>query len=407
MKWIALSFLLLGQLACASGTKATSLTELIKEVWASSDILRAQGIAADLASRDRWRRFLINEPQFTYTAYDNRAAVSYGLALTTGFPGKDFFLIGLDRAKSDVQQAELRAKKYELTKLVVSAYTDCAAATAGVELQKTTTADIETLARTLKTLYETGHSTQAEKIGAELQARQANHDLVAAEDKEKVLCNRFKKQLSTSAPHVEWDSQNAVKLDDDLDASIVQALGTHAADGDRAIVGIELAEATRSTAWWQQAPDVTVSASRNNYLTPGASPNSQIWTTTFSLSVTLPLLFPFEEGTEARRTRAQATIDRMSSELQLVASDADQRDGAHEYQRDLKRLHELRSKDLALAEALMDSTFSAYRTGKLGYSELILARRTLTDLKNQEIQLRVALVNAHLRCLNNCNTTED
>lgn len=407
MRTIALFLLMAGAASGASENKSASLADLIKEAWASSKMLEAQSTVTDLAGNDRWRRFLFNEPQLTYAVSDNRSAVSYGLALTTGFPGKAFALTGLDRARYSQQQAELGAKKYELAKLIAGAYTECAAAAAEVELQRTTTADMETLAGTLKRLYETGHSTQAEKIGAQLQARQADHDLAAAEDKEKVSCDRFKKQMQAAAPAVDWNSKISIKLEDDLDSSIVNALGERTSDGQRARAGIEIAEATRASAWWQQAPDITLAASRNHYLDPVASPNSQIWTTTFSLTVALPLFFPFAEGAEARRARAQASIDRASSELQLIAADSDQRDGAREYQRDLKRLRELREKDLALAEALMDSTFSAYRSGKLGFSELIMARRTLTDLKTQDIQLRAALLNAHLRCLNSCNAIEE
>ena len=36
----------------------------------------------------------------------------------------------------------------------------------------------------------------------------------------------------------------------------------------------------------------------------------------------------------------------------------------------------------------MESTFSAYRSGQLGYAELTLARKTLNDLRAQDIQLR-------------------
>src|SRR5262249_17736934 len=81
---------------------------------------------------------------------------------------------------------------------------------------------------------------------------------------------------------------------------------------------------------------------------------------------------------------------------------SDKRDGAREYRRTSRRLKELQSRDLSLAQALVESTLSAYRAGKLGFAELVLARKTLADLTVQEIQLRGNKILAHLRCLKAC-----
>lgn len=104
--------------------------------------------------------------------------------------------------------------------------------------------------------------------------------------------------------------------------------------------------------------------------------------------------------------KSQAQMDQNSAETQKIAADSDQLIAAKEYIRSRTRLKELRLKDLALAEALVESTYSAYRSGKLGYAELVLSRKTLSDIRNQDIQLRLSIINAHLRCLNNCEQAD-
>jgi hypothetical protein len=55
-----------------------------------------------------------------------------------------------------------------------------------------------------------------------------------------------------------------------------------------------------------------------------------------------------------------------------------------------------------MAEALMQSTLSSYKTGQLGFAELVLARKTLSDLRIQEVQMRGSVLLARLRCLDRC-----
>ena len=113
----------------------------------------------------------------------------------------------------------------------------------------------------------------------------------------------------------------------------------------------------------------------------------------------VPVLYPFSEKKELERQHAQADLDRAVAESQRLAAERDRDDAFREYVRSKSRLEELRSKDLPYAEALMESTFSAYKSGKLGIAELVLARKTLMDLRAQDIQLRGEIISAHLRCL--------
>lgn len=384
------------------------LEHILKLAWQNSPLLVGQRIQHELASGDRYRRFIFNEPQLQYSNSDDNTARTFGLSLALPFPGKSFVLTRLDTAKANLQRAELFAKKYDITKTITQAYLDCSAAQATYEIQKLTSADLETVSKTLKSLYETGHSTQAEKIGSELQSRQSQFDLSNAEDKPLVFCKRLDDLLSAATATEKLTSFVNVKttLPDDLDSTIISELGEWTADQSRADANIALARATANTAWWSQAPDLNFSLSRNQYIYLPGSPSGKEWTTTYGITIVLPIIFPFHESVEARRMKSQAQMDQNSAETQKIAADSDQLIAAKEYIRSRTRLKELRLKDLALAEALVESTYSAYRSGKLGYAELVLSRKTLSDIRNQDIQLRLSIINAHLRCLNHCEQAD-
>src|SRR5690606_6641153 len=68
-------------------------------------------------------------------------------------------------------------------------------------------------------------------------------------------------------------------------------------------------------------------------------------------------------------------------------------------------LRDIRSKDLPMGQALLESSYSAYRAGQLGYAEMALSRKTLTDLRLKDIELRSLILNARLKCLEACDTS--
>ena len=387
----------------ATQVQALTLEEVLHSVWDRNPQLSGQEEQVSLASFDRFRRFIPNEPTLSYLNSDNNTARTFGLQFTTAFPGKNIAFAQLDSAKWRAQKAELESKKYDLTKTFAQSYLDCASAAEALAVQRVTSDDLETVFNSLKTLYEAGHSTQAEKIGAELQSRQASLDLITAEDKKEITCSRMHSLLELNGARlVEAD----FKLPDDIDGKIVNELSDFTSDQNRAKSTAEVAQANASTAFWSQLPDITFFVNRNHYLYFPGSPNGEAWTTSYGVSITLPLLFPFYETVEAKRAKSQAVIDENVAQIQAASANADQRDGAREYRRSKARLLELRRKDLALGEALVESTYSAYRSGKLGYAELVLSRKTLNDLRLQDIQLRVSIINAHLRCLNQCDRAE-
>ena len=351
-----------------------------------------------MSQSDQWRRFLINEPQFQYLSQDDKSSEVYSLSLPVSFPGKSVALHELDVRKTNFQRSDLLARRHEAARLVAQTYLDCAGAKASSLIYLETIQDLETLSRTLDVMYENGHSTQAERIGTELQLRQTQTDQRMSLDKVEVNCQKFSRLL-----HLENIATNEkLEIPEDLPKSVLNMLDEQTADQLRSSSAAALAEATIQTAFWSQLPDISLSMNKNHYIRTSASPSGEDWTTTFGIAITIPIFFPFYEHKEAQRTKSLALIDKDTAELQKQAAHIDEEDARRQYLRDKKRLQELRSRDLSLAETLVESTYSAYKSGKLGFAELMTSRKTLADLKNQELSLRISVISAHLKCLSRC-----
>lgn len=394
---------LLALLLAAPSARALTLTDAVRRAWASSPSLGAQIDAqqglARLADGDRWRRFLPNEPQLNWASNDDRTSSVVGVSETFAFPGKSLALTRLDAAKSAAAWAEWRSRRHDAAKAAAGAYLDCAAGAASVGLLKSSLADLESLDQTLKVRYQNGLSALAETISTELQIKQQRADLSAAEDRAALACRRLGALIGSPAA--------ADELPDDVEPALLVELGDLTADESRARSAGALADAARGTAAWAQLPDVTVSAARNHYLFQPGSPNGSAYTWSYGLSVAVPVFAPVSEAAEAARARRQAESDRAAAELARVAATADRLDAARDFRRTRSRLKELRESDLLTAQTLVESAYTAYKTGKLGFAELVLARKTMLDLRTQDIQLRGQLVADRLRCLTRCESLEE
>ncbi len=400
----------------------------------------------ELSQQDEWKRFVIAEPTLQYNTTDNGTANAWGLSLPIPFPLKPFVMSQLDHSRTEGLRLELRARSFETAKLAIQSYVDCAQAQQIDLLTVATLEDLETVSNTLKRLYEEGHSTQAEKIGSELQVHQAQMDAQTAREKTEVACAKLSRLMSIVAPQTDQSqvsdrktlrdsshelaqistpdsSENLrenpsdagerpgayprLQLDDDLSPQILERLGVDSADQARAKASFHIAQATQATAFWTQVPDFNVSVTRNHYVYLPGSPSGEANTWSYGVSVTLPLLFPIQERAEVQKLKAQARMDANTANLARITAEADREDAALEYKRSHRRLVELRRNDLNLAEALVESTYSAYRAGKLGYAELVLSRKTLADLRAQDIQLRASILVSRLRCLDRCTGSQD
>ncbi len=391
-------FYILSLVLVVCGADALTLSDAILKSFENPSYVAPQTELYRLSGRDRFRRFVLNEPQLSFMSSDDGTAESIGVSEIIAFPGKSIALSHLDGERERSAKSEVFAKKYDLANQITQSYLDCATAQATFDQQSSTTSDLETLTNTIRARYESGHGTQSENISAELQLRQQRADFEAAGDKKKIVCRTLANLLRTDQGAIE-----PVELADDLEEKVIQELGPSTSDEERFRSAIGISEVMASTAWWSQLPDFNLSAVKNHYLYLPGSPSGKEWTMTYSIAVTVPLLFPFYESAEAKRTKSQSAVDKYTAEMQLIHARSEREDAKLIYQRTRRRLQELRTKDLAMAKALMESTLSSYRTGKLGFAELVLARKTLVDLRFQDIQLRNLIISSHLKCLRECN----
>jgi outer membrane protein TolC len=390
-------FLIIGGMFFVPQAHAVSLEEMTRLAWQKSAFIQAQKSQYEITAGDRWRRFFPLEPQIYYLNSDDDTARSIGLNLTTGYPFKNFLLTGLDAARENVEKTEVDAKKYDLTLSMAALYLDCAVATQSAGVQQKTIDDIETTSRLLKALYESGLATQAENISSQLQIRQAQLDLAALQDRAAVACQKLESVMDDLGT-----ADHEVLLADNLENQFIADLGDVPSGYGRATAAVTLAKANYDVAGWQQLPDINLSYQKNDYVYLPGSPSGKPSASTYGIAMTLPLFFPLRETIEMNRSQNQAVLNQKAAELDLLRADTEIKQAKKEYQRSKKRLVEIREKDIPLATALVESTYSAYKAGKLGFAELVLSRKTLSDLRLQDIQLRSAIVQNHLKCLNQC-----
>lgn len=377
---------------------ALSLEAYIREVWKSSSQLGSRSAQIDMSVNDRWRRFTPNEPQLWFISQDNNGWQQAGLNLLVPFPGRSFLMMGVDSDRESASRHRWAATKLDLAESATQVFLECAAAHQSRAIQQKNVSDLQTFSRTMDKLYERGHSTQAETLAAKLQLRQQESELALSESRLRSVCAKVEAYLPQSRSEV-----IAPELPDDLSTEFRGELGSEPADVLKAYVSIQEAKAQDSASIWKQLPDITLSAFQNIYYVGGASPVGKPLTYSVQATMTLPLFFLFNEVPETRRERSEATVQRDQGEIALRLARTSQKQAAAEYRRISTRLQELRTEDIPMAEAMMESSFSAYRAGRLGFAELMISRRLYNDLRTQRLQLQVTRIELGLKCLDMCD----
>jgi outer membrane protein TolC len=126
-------------------------------------------------------------------------------------------------------------------------------------------------------------------------------------------------------------------------------------------------------------------------------------TTSWTIGITLPFTFPFYDNTDFREERAQLGLSSMKAELERNNADKKWTEAKNDWARATSRLNEIWNKDMALADVLVESSLASYRSGKVGFADLVLARRTKIDLKVEELQLKAQRLIAKSICLTQCD----
>jgi outer membrane protein TolC len=202
-------FLLLLLLSFNALASSNKLEEIIETSWKKDLFIKAQESKISAAELDKWARFLPNNPNLTYSDSDNTSWRIYGGSIDFGLPGKAFALKKVDNVRYDNEKAELTAKKNEIAQFILNRYSECASSQELLEIMAEATEELETLSKTLTARYEIGQSTQAERIGMELQYRQAKIEFNSVQDRVQVACEKFQEVLGR------YDIQD-VKIDKTL-----------------------------------------------------------------------------------------------------------------------------------------------------------------------------------------------
>lgn len=380
------------------------LENVISTSWHEDSFIKAQEAKISAADLDKFARFLPNNPNLTYSNADNSSWHIFGGSFDVGIPGKAFALRKLDDTRYGIEKSELMAKKNELAQYILNRYSECASGQELNQILSVATRDLETLAKTLTARYEIGQSTQAERIGMELQYRQASIEYNTIRDRSVIACEKFKEVLEKYGMEPRLAESN-LSLPDDLPEALISEMGTYSVDYVRASNDARLSDVRYKTAVWEILPTFNLGFYRQYYSQVVASPIIPTqWTSTYTVSLNFPLFYPFYNGNELRKIRAENMIAERRAEMKKIESEVDMANARKTFQRSRKILEKLRSHDLPMAETMVESTLANYKAGKLGFSELILAKRSWLDLKKEEVSLKLSLLNSRLVCLNKCET---
>jgi outer membrane protein, heavy metal efflux system len=380
-------------LACEAGAQTLTLEQAIRTVWENAPQIAAQKSLAGIYSDDTWRRWFPQEPTISWEDDYSHTFYTWGLSLTYPFPFKSLVLSQLDSAMAEQQRWEFTAQKYDLAVSITQAYMNGATAQAMIEFQKQNVQDLETIAEAIRLQYVHGQSNQINKISAELQLTAAQRDLKTAENQLDTAVELYARLM-----HIPPSQVTGFELPDDLPSSIIKELGNKTSAQLRDKANVDVGEANRATGFWSQFPDPTFSLSKDYYLQPALndSPTGNVNDYNFSISFTLPILFPVREVAEAQRSENQGVVAREMSRFSLVNDNSAQEAGAMDYRRSKIRYKQLHSRDLILAETMMQAAVAAYKKGQFEFTALMLAHQTYAAAKTEEIQIRAEIVNARL-----------
>ncbi|QQR79482.1 MAG: TolC family protein [Deltaproteobacteria bacterium] len=368
------------------------MSSVIKKTWKNSPEIRAEENLVSVSRAEKLRRFIPNEPLLTYSNTDNNTAQSYGASVTMAFPGKSIAMTTLDIAQEKAQRAELKAKKYEIAGRVIQNFLDCSTTQMTLKLSKENLSDLESLAKTLSARYEAGSSTQSELMSVQLQISQQNMEIAQLEDHAVVFCDKLNQMVHESV-------SPSLSLPDDLDPEIIKSLGFETADEAQSKAALKVAQARYKTAIWNLAPDLTFGVSRNHYSYLPGSPNGQETTTNYVGAISFPIFGLFHERLDIKRAKNQAIIDERTAQIQNIEALSEKEQARKDLKINIERLHQIRNHDLPLALGLVESTLASYQSGKLGFAEVLLARKTLLEIRSQDIQLRGMIINSRFKSL--------
>lgn len=87
-----------------------SLEAVVRQVWEQSPQIRGQKDGVQIAEKDRWRRFIPNEPQLNLGNEEDNTLQTYGLQFKL-----EKILVAVEITEDELLDFLLQAKNFELT----------------------------------------------------------------------------------------------------------------------------------------------------------------------------------------------------------------------------------------------------------------------------------------------------
>ncbi len=368
----------------------------LESAVAFSDQVRAQADRASAYRTERWATFLPNSPTLSLISQDDAGWEQYTLSMNLGLPGRAAVYSRLAGVQARAESTLIESTKLDVLARAAQVYLDCAAAQRTLEIFSENARDLASLSLRIQTLYERGLSTQAENLTLRLQTAQADADLEIQRTKADGLCEQVKTFPGAPAAAI------PALLPSSLPEEVLASLGSWPSDLIRAKAQLEKAKADVEKVNWSRLPEFNAGIMANRYYVLNASPVNRERTYSLFFGVQIPLFFLFNEGLENQKERATLRIAAEQGLLDYHRARAQLEQSIREHRAVSARLASLRKSDFPIAQALLESSASSYRSGKLGFAEMILARKLRNDLLLEEVRLSVSRVFLQMKCLKWC-----
>lgn len=393
MKLLLLPLALL--LTVSSGA-AKTLEEVIEEK-VNSRATPIQGLNRAY-SRERIAHWLPNSTQLSYSSNDNQSWKAWNLTTNVPFPIKSLYRDEVEAAKADYNKLSAEALKQKVIREIVEVHLDCAIPTEMTILLTGALRDQRIVSAISNSLYATGSVTQSDRVASDLQLRQLESQVRAQEDLAKDACARWfqfaQEHDDTTKQVVSADISNKLLLNlglaKDLNKDVL----------DKKLIGLGF---SKEKLWSKHLPDLEVGFMKSTYfdLYKSGGPPTK-YTYGWSVGVTLPFNLPFYDDSAYVKEAAELTLEKLNTEYERSGAERAWEQAKKDWKRNSERLREISSRDLAMADVLVQGSLASYRTGKIDFSTMVLARRTKLDLQIEEIQLKAQRLLAKTVCLTEC-----
>lgn len=353
-----------------------------------------------VAGRDRIRAWLPTAPELSYSSNDNHTWLAWSVSTSLPIPLKSLYRDDVEVAKKNYLQSAAVVTKQDLMRQTIENFLECSVPSEMSRLLEMALSDQKVVSTISNSLYASGSVPQADRVAAELLARQMEAQVRLQKNQAINGCRRWEKWADEKDIHD--DPVYAVPVD--VSNSVLNRVGLSVdPNRDMSMKKLLSLSLSKEKLWSKYVPDLDFTIFKNNYfdlIQSGGPPfkHSYSWT----VGIKLPFTFPFYDNTDFKREKAELGLDKMQAELDRNNADKKWMDAKSDWMRTTARLREIWDKDLALAEVLVESSLASYRAGKVGFADLVLARRTRLDLKVEEIQLKAQRLVAKTVCLTEC-----